>query len=91
MYTCTYAHMHTRAHTHARTHTHTHTLLHHQTVAERHDLQHLQQSGFRGSHLGALLDEVHVILQESGQGDYIAVGEEDWGVRGVGTNGHKKP
>ena len=88
MHICT--HVHTR--THACTHTHTpHTLLHHQTVAERHDLQHLQQSGFRGSHLGALLDEVHVILQERGQGDYIAVGEEDWGVRGVGTNGHKKP
>ena len=67
----------THAHTHSHTNTHmlTHpliphpralTLLYNQTVAERHDLQHLQQSCFGGPHLGALFDEVHIILQEEG-------------------------
>ena len=55
--------------TRAHAHTHTHTLLHNQTVTEWHDLQHLQQCCFGGSHLGALFDEIDIILwRREGEG-----------------------
>ena len=70
-----YTRVHT--HTHARTHARTHTLLYHQTVTEWHDLQHLQQCCFGGSHLGALFDEIDIILwRREGGGGVITTAAE---------------